>query len=392
MSEASRGSPVRRLRRAAGALLVVLAVAQSTPGPVGAQTTDTQQELDQAREELEDLKRNLQRARSRVNQVRAAIQSLTNQISQVTTHIEALEAAKAEAEAAIERSREKALELQGTLNARARDVYIRGPAGVVELLLDADSLNDLADRYSFLDALSRKDAGVAEGLLVQRHELMGLRRSLKEYQAEYDRQLASLEGKEQELNSRWEQEEAARADYEDRVKEAEAIVERLTKKAQREFLAQFGITAGGNTGPPPSADGPFYWCPVDPPRSYINDFGFPRVGHTHQGNDVFAPAGTPIRAPFAGRAEESFDGLGGTVVHVYGSANADYVYNAHLSEHVGVDGQQVQPGDIIGLVGNTGNAAGTPPHDHFEYHPGGGSAVSPYVYLNEVCGVGGKGF
>jgi peptidoglycan LD-endopeptidase LytH len=392
MSEASRGSPVRRLRRAAGALLVVLAVAQVTPGPVEAQTTDTQQELDQAREELEDLKRDLQRARARVNQIRAAIQSLTNQISQVTTHIEALEAAKAEAETAIERSREKALELQGTLNARARDVYIRGPAGVVELLLDADSLNDLADRYSFLDALSRKDAGVAEGLLVQRHELTGLRRSLKEYQAEYDRQLASLEGKGQELNSRWEQEEAARADYEDRVKEAEAVVERLTKKAQREFLAQFGITAGGNTGPPPSADGPFYWCPVDPPRSYINDFGFPRVGHTHQGNDIFAPAGTPIRAPFAGRAEESFNGLGGTSVHVYGSANADYVYNAHLSEHVGVDGQQVQPGDIIGLVGNTGNAAGTPPHDHFEYHPGGGSAVSPYVYLNEVCGVGGKGF
>jgi murein DD-endopeptidase MepM/ murein hydrolase activator NlpD len=77
---------------------------------------------------------------------------------------------------------------------------------------------------------------------------------------------------------------------------------------------------------------------------------------------------------------------------VYADANADYVYNAHLSEHVGVDGQQVQPGDIIGLVGNTGNAAGTPPHDHFEYHPGGGSAVSPYVYLNEVCGTGGQGF
>jgi murein DD-endopeptidase MepM/ murein hydrolase activator NlpD len=116
------------------------------------------------------------------------------------------------------------------------------------------------------------------------------------------------------------------------------------------------------------------------------------VGHTHQGNDVFAPAGTPIRAPFAGRAEESFNGLGGTSVHVYADANADYVYNAHLSEHVGVDGQHVEPGDIIGLVGNTGNAAGTPPHDHFEYHPGGGSAVSPYVYLNEVCGVGGQGF
>jgi murein DD-endopeptidase MepM/ murein hydrolase activator NlpD len=392
MSEASRGAPVRRLRRAAGALLVVLAFAQVAPAPVEAQTTQTQRELDQARQQLDELERGLERAKSRVEQVQAVIQSLTNQISQVTTHIEALDQAKLEAEAGIERSRDKVEELQGTLNARARDVYIRGPAGVVELLLDADSLNDLADRFSFLDALTRKDAGVAEGLVVQRQELVGLRRSLKEYQAEYDRQLASLEGKGEKLNAKWEREATVKAEYQERVKEAESIVERLTEKAQREFEAQFGIIGGGNVGPPPSADGPFYWCPVDPPRSYIDDFGFPRVGHTHQGNDIFAPAGTPIRAPFAGRAEESFNGLGGTSVHVYADANADYVYNAHLSEHVGVDGQHVEPGDIVGLVGNTGNAASTPPHDHFEYHPGGGSAVSPYVYLNEVCGVGGKGF
>jgi peptidoglycan LD-endopeptidase LytH len=176
----------------------------------------------------------------------------------------------------------------------------------------------------------------------------------------------------------------------EKVEDAAAAVGELEQKLQRELLAQYGITTD-NTGPPLRADGPFFWCPVDSPRSYIDDFGFPRVGHTHQGNDIFAPSGTAIRAPFEGTAEEGFDGLGGIVVHVYGSANADYVYNAHLSQHVGVDGQHVMPGDIIGAVGNTGNAAGTPSHDHFEYHPGGGSAVSPYLYLNEVCGVGGGG-
>ncbi len=390
MSDASRGSPVRRLRHAAGALLVVLAFVQVVPA--GAQTTQTQRELDQAREELKELEGSLKRAKDRVEQVRAAIQSLTNQISQVTTHIEALEAAKADAEAGIERSRNKALELQGTLNVRARDVYMRGPAGVVELLLNADSLNDLADRFNFLDALIRKDAGVAEGLAVQRQELTELRRSFKEYEVELERQRAGLAGKGEQLEAKWEREETVKAEYQERVDEAEVIVERLTEKAQREFEAQFGIIGGGTGGPPPSADGPFYWCPVDPPRSYIDDFGFPRVGHTHQGNDIFAPAGTPILAPFAGRAEESYNGLGGISVHVYADVNSDYVYNAHLAEHVGVDGQHVEPGQLIGLVGNTGNAASTPPHNHFEYHPGGGSAVSPYVYLNEVCGVGGQGF
>jgi peptidoglycan LD-endopeptidase LytH len=390
MISASRGSPLRRLRRVAGAVLVLLAAAQLTPGAVLA--SDTQEELDQARSRLSDLRKDFRIAEARVSTIRAAITSLTNQISQVTTHIEALGEAIQESEDGIHAAERKATALQLTLNARARDVYIRGPAGVVELLLDADSLNDLADRFSLLDAISRKDASVAQGLDVQRQELTALRRRLKDYKAEYDRQAASLEGQEQRLHAKYEAEATAKEVLQEKVADAEDIVKSLEKKLQRELFAQYGITGGGNVGPPPSADGPFYWCPVDPPRSYVDDFGAPRVGHTHQGNDIFAPAGTPIRAPFAGTAEEGYDGLGGIVVHVYGAANADYVYNAHLSEHVGVDGQQVQPGEVIGLVGNTGNAASTPPHDHFEYHPGGGSAVSPYIYLNEVCGTGGQGF
>jgi murein DD-endopeptidase MepM/ murein hydrolase activator NlpD len=390
MTKASRGSPVRQLRRAAGALLVLVAFAQIAPGTVLAQTTQTQ--LDEAREQLKDLRDDYREARDRVAQIRAAITGLTNQISEVTTHLEALGQAKQKAERGIVSAREKAAELQVALDARARDVYMRGPAGVVELLLDADSLDDLSDRYTFLDALSQKDASVAEGLDAQRLQLAQLRASLAEYEAEYQRQWASLQGKQEELEAQWRAEERAKEALQEKVDEAQDIVADLEEKLAQEFLERYGITGSVNVGPPPEADGPFYFCPVDPPRSYIDDFGFPRVGHTHQGNDIFAPAGTPIRAPFAGTAEESYNGLGGISVHVYAEANADYVYNAHLAEHVGVDGQHVQPGDIIGLVGNTGNAVGTPPHNHFEYHPGGGSAVSPYVYLNEVCGVGGAGF
>jgi peptidoglycan LD-endopeptidase LytH len=387
MRTASRGSTARRLRHVAGALLVLLALAPATA--VGA--PDTQQELNRAKKELEALRKEHRAAQDRMDDLRAQIASLNNQVSQVTVHIEALHAAIEEARTAIRRSRNTTERLQSTLDERARDVYIRGPAGAIELVLEAESLNDLSDRFNFLDVLSGNDADLAEGLSVERALLNDSRANFREYLVEKEQLQAQLVGKRGELSALFDEQQVVAAELEEAVKEQEEIVEDLEKKLQRELLAQYGIQGGGTSGPPVAADGPFYWCPVDPPRSYIDDFGFPRVGHTHQGNDVFAPEGTIIRAPFEGRAEESYDGLGGTVVHVYASASADYVYNAHMSRHAGVDGQQVVPGQIIGYVGTSGNAAGTPPHDHFEYHPGGGSAVTPYPYLNEVCGVGGGG-
>jgi peptidoglycan hydrolase CwlO-like protein len=387
MTRASRGSRAQ-LRHLAGALFLVLTVVAPS---LGQAASDTQKELNRAKKRLEALRKEHRAAQGRMNDIRAQIASLNNQISQVTVHIEALRAAIDEAKEAIRTSRRQTVRLQTALDERAREVYIRGPAGALELVLEAESLNDLSDRFNFLDVLSRNDADLAEGLSVERQLLNTSRRNYHEYLIEKESLLAQLAGKEGELEALFAEQQAAAAELEDAVAEQEKIVKNLEKKVQRELLAQYGIQGGGTLAPPPGADGPFYWCPVDPPRSYIDDFGFPRVGHTHQGNDIFAPEGTLIRAPFEGTAEESYNGLGGISVHVYAAANADYVYNAHLSQHAGVDGKHVMPGEIIGYVGTTGNAAGTPPHNHFEYHPGGGSAVSPYVYLNEVCGVGGGG-
>ncbi|MGZ4146749.1 MAG: peptidoglycan DD-metalloendopeptidase family protein [Actinomycetota bacterium] len=142
----------------------------------------------------------------------------------------------------------------------------------------------------------------------------------------------------------------------------------------------------GVTAPPVAAtgSGPLFVCPVDPPRSYSDDFGAPRYAggfHLHEGNDIFAAEGTYIRAPFDGTAVDTSNALGGNAVSVYGADG--YVYNAHLSAF-GTLGQ-VSAGTVIGYVGNTGDADASPTHDHFEWHPGNGAAVDPYPYLNAVC-------
>lgn len=122
-------------------------------------------------------------------------------------------------------------------------------------------------------------------------------------------------------------------------------------------------------------------CPVDRPHRYIDDFGDARWGHRHQGNDIMASRGTPIRAPFDGRAKKSISAAGGLGIYVYGKRG--FVFNAHLARFGKLG--KVKVGDIIGYVGNSGNAQGGSPHDHFEWHPRGGRAVDPFRVLNQAC-------
>jgi murein DD-endopeptidase MepM/ murein hydrolase activator NlpD len=128
----------------------------------------------------------------------------------------------------------------------------------------------------------------------------------------------------------------------------------------------------------------FVVCPVDRPHHYVDDFGAARwVGgfHRHQGIDIFAPRGTPIRAPFDGRVETSANWMGGIQLYVYGKKG--FVFNGHL-DRVGKTGR-VRAGDIVGYVGNSGDARGGSTHDHFEWHPGGGAAVDSFRLLNQAC-------
>ena len=99
----------------------------------------------------------------------------------------------------------------------------------------------------------------------------------------------------------------------------------------------------------------------------------------HEGNDISAPYGTPIVAPFDGVATSSSDETAGTYVTVGGSEGS--VMMLHMSS-LGQLGS-VSTGTVVGFVGTSGNAS--TPHTHFEWHPGGGAAADPYPQLNEVC-------
>ena len=120
-------------------------------------------------------------------------------------------------------------------------------------------------------------------------------------------------------------------------------------------------------------------------RDIADTWGGPRSGgRWHQGTDIFAPRGTPVRSATAGVIARQGDfGIGGRHVWVIGPGGERHYY-AHLDDWApGLrPWRVVRAGDLLGFVGTTGNARGTPPHLHYGIYAGDG-AINPYPRLHD---------
>lgn len=111
-------------------------------------------------------------------------------------------------------------------------------------------------------------------------------------------------------------------------------------------------------------------------------YGVPREGgsRTHEGVDIFASKGTPVVAPTSGIiAKTGTTARGGKVIWMYDTKRGHSYYFAHLDKQLVVTGRKVKQGDTLGLVGNTGNAAATPPHLHFGIYQHGSKDPIDYI-------------
>jgi peptidase M23-like protein len=140
--------------------------------------------------------------------------------------------------------------------------------------------------------------------------------------------------------------------------------------------------------------------PVAGAASFVDDFGQARPGGTHQGNDLMAAKKTPVVAVEAGKVKFwTTSANAGCMLYLYGASGTTYLY-IHLNNDLtmrndnsgtckpGVsyapglkNGAHVSAGQLIAFVGDSGDANGLASHLHFEVHPDGGPAVSPYPYL-----------
>lgn len=104
-------------------------------------------------------------------------------------------------------------------------------------------------------------------------------------------------------------------------------------------------------------------------------------GRKHEGIDIFARRGTAVRASTEGIVTQvGSNKLGGLVVWVLGPGGQRHYY-AHLERYADVEpGMRIEAGRVLGYVGDTGNAKGTPPHLHYGVYQSSG-AINPYPLL-----------
>ena len=127
--------------------------------------------------------------------------------------------------------------------------------------------------------------------------------------------------------------------------------------------------------------------PVAGKKSNIGSFwGADRDGgrRKHQGIDIFAEKGTPVVAISDGIiVERDNTPIGGKILWLRSSDHQLTAYYAHLDQQKVKQGQYVRKGQVIGTVGNTGNARTTPSHLHFGIYKGNGP-VNPLPFVKKA--------
>jgi murein DD-endopeptidase MepM/ murein hydrolase activator NlpD len=370
-------------------LLALLTMALAVAAPAGADTlSETRRKRDEARARRAQLA-------SRINALKASDQELDRAVkalsSQVLAQQAAADAARQSVQAAVAAVAQADAELAATeatiqtlhkaVVDRAVAAYVRPQEDAFGGVMAAKDLNEASRRSTLLSEVANRSSEVMDQLRAAREDL-----AEKQANAQRARDVAAERRKavlarlsavqkahaeKARLNAAL---EARLADYQreaDAVAKAESGLTALIQQKQS-ARASRGAADPGTDGRVSSAG--LIW-PVRGPVT--SGYGY-RWGRMHQGIDIGAGTGVPIRAAKAGTVifSGTMGGYGNVVVVDHGGGFTTLY--AHQSRRASSDGQDVSQGQVLGYVGSTGHSTG--PHLHFETRVNG-SPRNPRNYL-----------
>lgn len=324
----------------------------STVQPAQAKKRDPlatkQAELSRLRNQIESLDRSLRQNAKKYT-------SLSYKLADTKSKLK-----KSEEELAAAQAKQRFF--QEALGKRVQAIYRHGNIDFFMVLVGSKTFDEFLLRNDMLKRIGQQDAKLLAQAIQARKEVEEKQKVLAGVKATQASILKQLKAQQKAMESKLSKQKAL-------LKSKTGEVLMLERQRQVSYSSSRFHTSG-------------FVFPVAGPHTYSDTWHAPRRGHLHQGCDIFALSGTPCVACVSGRVSLSSGGAGGIMLYIHGDDGHTYFY-AHLRGYSGGigSGTHVNAGNVVGYVGNTGNARGGAPHLHFEIHPNGGAAIDPYPIL-----------
>jgi murein DD-endopeptidase MepM/ murein hydrolase activator NlpD len=335
-----------------------------------------QQELAQAEDEQGVLTTEIDRYSDRIEQLQGEVAVLRNREAMVEEQL-----AEKQRELDLERHhlevlRERLQHSLHVLEERLVAIYKSDTPDVLSVILEADGFADMLERYEYLQRIEERDSDIVARVRELRDEtqetvqrIRAARDEIAAKERELERTRVELEREEEALADARDERQAALSQVEGHIERLEGDISGLEDQIQEQLASSSAALPAG-----PSSSSGMIW-PVN--GSITSPFG-PRWGRMHEGVDIAAPAGTPIRAAKSGSVAIAgpMGGYGNyTCINHGGGLSTCYAHQASIGVSTG---ETVSQGAVIGSVGCTGSCFGD--HLHFEVRVNG-SAVDPMGYL-----------
>ena len=422
------GVPIRRatdrrpVRTAVLASLLVLGLVLPASSHERS-SEDISRELEESRSREEAVKDDLAATEERIDEVAATLSTLETRLRDARARLRQVEGqlafAQQEHDSAVVRTREAEERLAAALHrldevsaklaaeerildGQVASAYKYGSATQGQMFLrvirEAESPNDVAVGLYKLRSIVDYQRGIVTRVETLRRDQVEARDEADAHRADAEREqrvaadalvlVRALHAEAQGVADAIGADEAEQRDLlasleSDRAAQQQVLqqVAADQRRLEEEYAAEVARRQAGGAGT----------CPVEGARVYrdfTNDWGWPRSGgRSHEGTDVFADAGTPVRAMFHGTVKEiraADRGLGGRIVS-YWVRPGEHWYHAHLASVADLEvGDRVAPGTLIGTVGRSGNARTTPPHVHIGHYVED-VARNPFPVLEQAC-------
>ncbi|MBR1567510.1 MAG: peptidoglycan DD-metalloendopeptidase family protein [Lachnospiraceae bacterium] len=357
------------------------------------------EDAEKDKEQAEENKSNAEQIRDSLSNSKSELESyvaqLDLQLTEVQAEIEDLHSQKAELENEIEIKQTELEQAKldekqqyADMCARIQFMYENDGTSFADALFTSGSMNDILNQPEYVSAMADYDYNMLDQLVATREQIANDEHLLEIDLEAVENLTSQAEDKENEISTLIDQKSQTIAEYEDQISRQEKLIAQYDAELQAatQRIAELEAAAAQSAEYVPYSGGPLLWpCPSSTRITSYFGYRTPDGGYVnanHKGVDIGAPTGTPAIAAASGVVviARYSNSAGNWVVISHG--NGMYTMYMHASQLCVSEGQYVNAGDTILLVGSTGWSTG--PHLHFGVGIGGylsANAVDPLSYF-----------